>query len=87
MGNSSKNPYGFGNISTLKPVIVETPIKKSKKPKVPKDRIIRISEHLYRRLKGFSRRNYNVESYENIISDLLDFWDKNNSAYQQYTRY
>ncbi|HJT85595.1 MAG TPA: hypothetical protein VJ697_14025 [Nitrososphaeraceae archaeon] len=84
----SRNSNSLGNITTLRSII--TPISlnsKVKKPKVPKDRIIRVSEHLYMRLKGFSSRNYNVESYENIISDLLDSYEKDNPAYPQYTRY
>ena len=86
MGNSSRSS-SLGNITKLTPITFETPIKSNKKPKVQNDRIIRVSEHLYMRLKGFSRRNYNVESYENIISDLLDLAEKSNPVFPQYTRY
>jgi hypothetical protein len=88
-GGSRGNNYGFGNLVSLNPVIDSKPktINVNKKPKVPKDRIIRISEHLYRKLKGYSSRKYNIESYETIISDLLDIVEKSNPVYQQYTRY
>ena len=43
---------------------------------IPKTRVIRISEPLYRRFVGHSKRFYNVESYEVILSDLLDCYSK-----------
>ena len=44
----------------------------------PKPRTISISEHLYRRFVAFSKRHYNVETYELILKDLLDSYEKNN---------
>ncbi|HJT85424.1 MAG TPA: hypothetical protein VJ697_13170 [Nitrososphaeraceae archaeon] len=49
-------------------------------------RTILISENLFLKLKGFSRRN-NVETYENAINYLLEFWNNNNSEYTPFTRY
>ncbi len=86
--------HGFGRLTNLIPVGTTTtatdtttdtttttkkisPHKKTKVPKT-KTRIIRISEGLYERLYNHSRNYYNVESYETIISDLLDCYEKNN---------
>lgn len=41
-------------------------------------RTIKISEHTYRRIVAFSKKNYNIESYETILSDLLDCYQKHN---------
>lgn len=84
MGNPGKY-NSFGNITTLRPII--TPISNGKKPKVPKTRVIRISEQLYRRFQGVSKHYWDVEPYELILSELIDNYEKNNSPYQQYTRY
>ena len=62
---------GFGNRTTLKPVIDTS--------KTPKNRIVRVNEFTYRRMKGLSGR-FNVASYSELIDYLLDFYDQNNST-------
>src|SRR5688572_4319138 len=41
-------------------------------------RTMKISEQLYQRFVDHSRKYYNVESFETIIEDLLDNFDKHN---------
>jgi hypothetical protein len=88
----------FGNLVGLKPVNnipttnIETTTTKTrnKKPKIPKTRIIRISEDLYQRFHSHSKRYYNVEIYEFILNELLDCYEKHNEQYIRYfhlTRY
>jgi hypothetical protein len=43
-----------------------------------KTRIIRISEPLYEKFKEHSQKYYNIETYETILENLLDCFDKNN---------
>ena len=51
----------------------------------PKTRVIKISEILYRRFISFSRRYYsNPETYEKILSDLIDNYEQNNKDRQWY---
>ena len=71
----------FGRYTTLKvisspstPTISSTTANNNKVPKPTK--IIRISESLYQRFVDHSHRFYNVESYEVILSDLLDCYSK-----------
>jgi hypothetical protein len=52
----------------------------------PKSRTICISELLYRRFVAFSKRHYNVESYEVILNDLLNSYEKNNKSDYIHTR-
>jgi hypothetical protein len=49
-----------------------------------KTRIIRISEKLYDRLAEHSRHYYNHETYETILNDLLDCYDKHNEDKHWY---
>ena len=42
----------------------------------PKTRTMKISEHLYRRFVAHSKKYYNVESYETILSNLLSSYDE-----------
>jgi hypothetical protein len=46
-----------------------------------KTRTIRISEDLYQSLKQHANRYYNRDSYEVILSDLLDCYQKHNNTY------
>lgn len=46
--------------------------------KVPKTRIIRISEPLYRRLSGVSQRYFDCESYETILENLIKCYEEHN---------
>ena len=66
VGRTKGNNTGFGNLTTLK-VISSFTNSKTNNNKIPKTRIIRISELLYRRFVGHSRRYYNVETYETIL--------------------
>ena len=67
--NSEQQQFNNNNNSTTK----------SKKPKSPKTRIICISENLYQRFHSHARSYYNVESYETILENFLNFYEKNNS--------
>ncbi len=85
-GHNGHN-MGFGNLTNLKPVINTTTEEDTNK--IPKTRIIRISEQLYGRFAGHSKRYYNVADYETILSDLLDSYEKHepNNSYFHLTRY
>ena len=68
---------GLGNRTKLNPIIDIS-------NKNPKNRIVRVNEMTWRRMKGLSGR-FNVASYSEIIDYLLDFYDKNNSSvYDKY---
>lgn len=43
-------------------------------------KIMKITLHTFERLKEHSRRHYNIESYDTIIKDLLDCYDKHNNT-------
>ena len=62
---------GFGNRTKLSPIIDIN--------KTPKNRIVRVNEMTYRRMKGLSGR-FNVASNSELIDYLLDFYDQNNST-------
>ena len=50
-----------------------------------KTRIIRISEDLYQGFREHSsKQRYNAESYETVIQNLLDCYDKNNNNNNDY---
>jgi hypothetical protein len=74
-GRGSADNVGLGRYTTLRPVITA----EEKDPnKIPKTRIIRISEPLYRRFVGLSQRYYNVEPYETILENLIKFYEEHN---------
>jgi hypothetical protein len=79
-GGGKGHNIGLGNLTSLKPVIIASSVEETKKskPKVPKTRIIRISEPMYLRFVGFSRRYYNVESYETILENLIKCYEEHN---------
>jgi hypothetical protein len=52
----------------------------------PKTRTIKISGHLYRRFVAHSKKYYNVESYETILNNLLDYYEKENRPYSHFSR-
>ena len=52
----------------------------------PNSRTILISENVFLKLQSFSRRNQ-LDTYENAINLLLEFWNNNNTEYTHYTRY
>jgi hypothetical protein len=85
----SNSHSGLGNLTGMREITFDTPIK-SKKPKLPKDRIMGISEFTYRRMAGFSRQNFNVASYDELLNVLLDSYQQqksNGSEYSHLTRY
>jgi hypothetical protein len=56
-----------------------------KESKVPKPtRTMKISEPLYRRFVGFSRRYYNVESYETILENLIKCYEEHHQDTRWY---
>jgi len=71
-----KGNGAFGRYITLKPVITVAENNGTKKSKIPKTRVIRISEPLYRRFVGFSQRYYNVETYETILENLINSYEE-----------
>ena len=75
---------GLGNLITLKPITstISTTANNNNnknKNKIKKTKIIRISDEMYQRFVHHSHRFYNVESYETILSDLLDCYSKQNT--------
>ena len=73
MANTTKNP--FGPHTTLRPVIDDITTDTNN---IPKTRVARISEPLYRRFVGFSKRYYNVESYETMLENLIKCYEEHN---------
>ena len=43
---------------------------------------MKISEQLYQRFLDHSRKYYNVETYETVLENLLDCYDKHNQDVQ-----
>ena len=72
----------FGRYTNLKEIsVVDNSTNEKDSNKVPKPtRTIKISEQLYRRFIGHSIRYYNVETYETILENLLNNFDKNNQG-------
>jgi hypothetical protein len=69
----------FGRYTTLKETNVATAENnKRKNTKVPKTRVIRINEDLYFKFVNFSQRYYNVESYSEILENLLKCYEEHN---------
>jgi hypothetical protein len=64
---------GFGNLTTLKEISSN-----NNKPNQKPTRIIRISEYTYRRLISHSQKFYDVVSYNEIIENLLNEFEKHN---------
>ncbi|MGI0051440.1 MAG: hypothetical protein ACRD8K_06850 [Nitrososphaeraceae archaeon] len=88
MAGRNSNNTGWGNLTHLKPVNDTSTITTNKVPKPT--RTIKISEQLFRRLAAHSKKYYNVESYDFILSTLLDEFDKNHTpdySYQHLTKY
>ena len=73
MANTTKNP--FGPHTTLREIIDDTT---NTNNNIPKTRIIRISEPLYHRFVGFSKRYFNVEPYDLILENLLKCYEEHN---------
>ncbi|HJT85400.1 MAG TPA: hypothetical protein VJ697_13045 [Nitrososphaeraceae archaeon] len=49
-----------------------------------KTRVRKISEHLCRRFVEHLKRYYNTETYETILNDLLNCYQKNNTSDYMY---
>jgi hypothetical protein len=84
-GGKNGNNMGFGNLCNLKPVV--TAVAEEKDPNnIPKTRIIRISERLYRRVCAHQKKYYkDVEPYETLLENLLDCYDKQDT--ENYNHY
>ena len=90
---TGKINYGqFGNLVGLRPSpsnlnytsITTTRLRKCTNNNNKKTRTIKISEKLYERFCEHSRHYYNHETYETIIKDLLDCFDKHNEDIRWY---
>ena len=66
----------FGRWTSFREVTIDTATNKME-PKLT--RTICISELLYHRFIAHSKKYYNVESYEVILNNLLDCYDKYNT--------
>jgi hypothetical protein len=77
-GGHKGNNSGFGNLTTLRVISSSNTTNSTtdNKNKIPKTSIIRISEPLYRRFVGHSRRYYNVETYETILENLIKCYEE-----------
>ena len=91
MANKRGNILGFGNLTGLRPINNTTEIEQEEQEDTTitnqynddiYTKIIRIKLNAYQRLKDHSRRYYNIESYDTIIKELIDNYDKHN-----YTKY
>ncbi len=85
---------GFGNLTSLRPVSTatnNTTINQSDNDKNDNDtstnqytddntKIMKITLNTFQRLKEHSRRYYNIETYDTIIRDLIDCYDKHNDT-------
>ena len=65
---------GLGRYVGLREVEIDP---STNKMEIKNKRTISINENLYLKLKDFSRDN-NIETYENAINYLLQFWNNNN---------
>lgn len=71
------NHHGLGNWTYLKPI--------DSNDTYPQfSRIMKISEMTYRRFVEFSKAHYNVETYDQILLDLIDSYEKHNPKYIHY---
>jgi hypothetical protein len=73
----------FGRYTTLKEITVAENNGR-KNTKVPKTRVIHISEDLYFHFVNFSQRYYNVETYSEILENLLRFYEENHQDTRWY---
>ena len=75
------NKNEFGRYTTLRPIDRNGEEEKDTN-KIPRTRIIRISERMYRRIVGHAKKYYkNVEPYETI---QLDCYQKQNTPYYSH---
>ena len=73
MANKTTNP--FGSMTSLREVVINP----DNSIEFPKTRSLLISEILWRRFISFSKKYYtNPETYEKILLDLIDNFEKNN---------
>ncbi len=70
----------FGRYTTLKEIPgIDNTDSSNNKPIVQKPtRTMKISEPLYRRFVGFSKRYYDVETYETILENLINCYEEHN---------
>ena len=89
-GGHRNNNYGFGNLCNLKPVVpassatiaataaVESAVEEEDIDKIPNTKILRISNEIYEKLLSHNRKFYNVESYNQILDNLLRDFEEHN---------
>ena len=89
--------HSFGNLCNLRPVSSTSTTTATTDTIVEDDntnqytdfntKIMKITNNTYLRLKAFSRRHYNIETYDTIIKDLLDCYDKQHDQKYFLNRY
>jgi hypothetical protein len=81
-GGRGGNNSGFGNLCNLREVSTNN----LNEPK--KDKTILISTKLHQKFINHSRKFYNVVSYEEILNNLIDFYETHseNQSYIHYSR-
>ena len=79
-GGHRGNNRGFGNLCNLKRVIPATAGSELEEDtdKVPNTKILRVSNEIYEKFLSHSRRFYNVESYSQILENLLRDFEEHN---------
>jgi hypothetical protein len=72
-GGKNGNNMGFGNLTTLKVITTD-----NNTNKVPKSRVIRISEPVYQLLKDHSKKYHPQPiSYDDIFEELCNYYNAN----------
>ena len=95
--NKDGKNCAWGNLVKLRPIndnviinkksdtatttVTTTSINKNKNQTT---RIMKISEPLYKRFVEFSRRYYDVESYETILENLINYYEEHNKDKHWY---
>ena len=74
----------FGRYTTLKEITSIDNTNNNKKSKQSKTRVIRINEDLYLHFVNFSQRYFDVESYSEILENLLRFYEENHPDTRWY---
>ena len=80
MREKPKHAGKFGSLVGL------IPIDNNNNKNNKKTKTMKITEHLYERFIDHSRTYYNVESYDTILENLLDYYEKNNPKEFRYSQ-
>jgi hypothetical protein len=81
--------HSFGNLCNLRPVNNTTTTTEPEGDLTNQytdlnTKIMKITLPTFERLKAHSRRHYNIETYDTIIKDLLDCYDKQHDNDQKW---